>query len=128
MSRYILPTLIILLLIYSIIKKNNTYNSFVVGAKNSFNLVLTSFPYIATIFIAVEIFQVSGLAYLFSDFVSEATSGVATCSIISSAIGLPPRILSRFLYKIRLKLLHDHDKYFHHDRILLFQYLLLSKL
>lgn len=70
MSKYILPTLIMSLILYSIIKKNNTYNSFVVGAKNSFDLVLTSFPYIATIFIAVEIFNSSGLSILFSDFVS----------------------------------------------------------
>ena len=70
MSKYILPSLIILLLLYSVIKKNNTYNSFVVGAKSSFDLVLTSFPYIATIFVAVEIFNVSGLSVLFSDFVA----------------------------------------------------------
>lgn len=72
MSRYILPIVIILLLIYSMIKKNNTYNSFVIGAKSSFDLVLTSFPYIATIFIAVEIFEVSGLSHVFSDFVAPA--------------------------------------------------------
>ena len=51
-------------------KKNNTYNSFVIGAKSSFDLVLTSFPYIATIFIAVEIFNVSGLGVMFSDFIA----------------------------------------------------------
>ena len=70
MSKYILPSLIILLLLYSLLKRNNTYNSFVVGAKTSFDLILTSFPYIATIFIALEIFEVSGLSYVFSDFVS----------------------------------------------------------
>ena len=70
MSKYILPCLIILLLLYSLIKKNNTYNSFVVGAKGAFDLVLTSFPYIATIFIAVEVFNVSGLSILFADFVA----------------------------------------------------------
>ena len=70
MSKFILPCIIILLLLYSIIKKNNTYNSFVVGAKSSFDLVLTSFPYIATIFIALEIFEVSGLAHIFADFES----------------------------------------------------------
>lgn len=70
MSKYILPVLIILLLAYSLIKKNNTYNSFVVGAKSSFDLVLTSFPYIATIFIAVEVFNVSGLSVMFADFVA----------------------------------------------------------
>ena len=70
MSRYILPALIVILLLYSFIKKNNTYNSFVVGAKSSFDLVLTSFPYIATIFIAIEVFNVSGLSVMFADFVA----------------------------------------------------------
>lgn len=70
MSKYIIPSLIILLLLYSLLKKNNSYNSFVVGAKSSFDLVLTSFPYIATIFIALEIFDVSGLSVMFADFVS----------------------------------------------------------
>lgn len=70
MSKYIIPSLIILLLLYSLIKKNNTYNSFVMGAKTSFDLVLTSFPYIATIFIALEILDVSGLSVMFSDLVS----------------------------------------------------------
>lgn len=70
MSKYILPSLIVLLLLYSVVRKNNTYNSFVIGAKSSFDLILTSFPYIATIFVAVEIFNVSGLSVLFSDFVA----------------------------------------------------------
>lgn len=70
MSKYIIPSLIILLLLYSLLKKNNTYNSFVLGAKTSFDLVLTSFPYIATIFIALEIFEVSGLSCMFSNQVS----------------------------------------------------------
>lgn len=70
MSKYILPVAIIMLLLYSVIKKKNTYGSFVAGAKTSFDLVLTSFPYIATIFIAVEIFNVSGLSVMFSDFVA----------------------------------------------------------
>lgn len=70
MSSYIIPVLIIMLILYSAVKKKNTYNSFVVGAKSSFDIVLTSFPYIATIFIAVEIFNVSGLGVWFSDFVA----------------------------------------------------------
>ncbi len=70
MSKYILPILIIVLLLYCLIKKENAYNCFVVGAKSSFDLVLTSFPYIATIFVAVEIFNVSGLSVMFSDFVA----------------------------------------------------------
>lgn len=70
MSKYIIPVLILLLIIYSVVKKKNTYNSFVVGAKSSFDVMLTSFPYIVVIFIAVEIFNVSGLSVIFADFVA----------------------------------------------------------
>ena len=86
MSKYILPSLIILLLLYSVIKKNNTYNSFVVGAKSSFDLVLTSFPYIATIFVAVEIFNVSGLSVLFSDFVAPVFEFVGILKQLSELV------------------------------------------
>ena len=61
-SSYLMPILIISLVVYSIFKKNNAYNSFVYGAKTSFDLVLTSFPYLVAIFIAVELFSVSGLS------------------------------------------------------------------
>ena len=70
MSKYIIPTLILALILYSVFKKNNTYNSFVIGAKSSFDLVLTAFPYIVAIFVAVEVFNVSGLSVVFADFVS----------------------------------------------------------
>jgi len=70
MSKYILPFLILLLIAYGMIKKKNSYASFVSGAKSSFDLVLTAFPYIVAIFIAVEIFNTSGLAVLFADFVA----------------------------------------------------------
>ena len=72
MSNYIIPIFIIGLILYSLIKRKNTYNSFVIGAKSSFDIVMISFPYIVAIFVAVEIFNVSGLSVLFSDFVAPA--------------------------------------------------------
>lgn len=70
MSKFIIPILIIILIAYSVAKRNNTYNSFVVGAKNSFDIVLVSFPYIVAIFIAIEIFNTSGLSVIFADAVA----------------------------------------------------------
>ena len=70
MSKYILPILIILILLYGIVKKKNIYNVFVVGSSSAFDLVLTSLPYIVAIFVAVEIFNISGLSVMFADFVS----------------------------------------------------------
>ena len=70
MSKFIIPVLIIFLILYSVIKRNNSYNSFVVGSKGAFDIVFTSFPYIVAIFIAVEIFNTSGLSVIFADFVA----------------------------------------------------------
>ena len=70
MSAYIVPVIIISLILYSLVKRNNTYNSFVVGAKSSFDIVMISFPYIVAIFVAIEIFNVSGLSVVFADFVA----------------------------------------------------------
>ena len=70
MSAYIIPGFIIGLIVYSFIKKENAYQSFVFGAKTSFDLVLVSFPYIVAIFIAIEVFIVSGLSYKIADFVA----------------------------------------------------------
>ncbi|MBE5738647.1 MAG: spore maturation protein [Clostridiales bacterium] len=70
MSQYILPIMIISILLYGLLKRKNIYNAFVVGSKSSFDLVLTSLPYIVAIFVAVEVFNVSGLSMVFADFVS----------------------------------------------------------
>ena len=70
MSKYILPILIIFVMLYGLVRRKNIYNAFVIGAKSSFDLVLTALPYIVAIFVAIEIFNISGLGVLFADFVS----------------------------------------------------------
>lgn len=59
-----MPVLIIALLIYARIKKVETYNTFVNGAKGAFELVLGIFPYIVTIMIMVALMRVSGITDL----------------------------------------------------------------
>ena len=89
MSNYIFPILLILLIVYSTIKKNNTYQSFVDGAKTSFDLVLTSLPYIVAMFVAIEVFQVSHL----SAYLSTALSP------IFSFFGIPTQLAPLVLLK-----------------------------
>ena len=60
-SAYIIPILIISVLIYARIKKLETYNVFVKGAKGAFDLVLSIFPFIVTIMIMVALMRASGL-------------------------------------------------------------------
>ena len=58
---YIVPVILILTLVYGLIKRVNVYDSFVLGAKQSFNLSLSIFPYLAAMFIMVNALHASGL-------------------------------------------------------------------
>lgn len=89
-SSYIIPILIILLITYSVIKRKNAYSSFVYGAKTSFDLVLTSFPYIVAIFIAVELFSVSGLSSLLGKVLSPVFSVLGIPTELSELVLLKP--------------------------------------
>lgn len=60
-SVFIIPIFLILLLIYSRFKKVNSYMAFASGAKSSINLSLDIFPFLVTIFVAINLFRESGL-------------------------------------------------------------------
>lgn len=74
MSNYILPILFIGLLIFCLIKKINTYDTFVEGAKGAIKLVVSIFPYIATIMIAVTLLRISGITLFLSNLISPVFS------------------------------------------------------
>lgn len=71
---YILPVLMLILLIYALIKRVPAYTSFVEGAKDALNLCASVFPYIAAVFIGVQLFKASGLSKVMSDFMAPAFS------------------------------------------------------
>lgn len=70
MSAYIIPGIIIGVITYACIKRKNAYKAFVDGARSAFGLVLDSLPYIVAIFIAIEVFQTSGLSTIVSNFLA----------------------------------------------------------
>lgn len=72
MAIYIIPCFIIFILIYSLIKNINAYDSFVDGAKQAIDLCISTFPYLVAIFSIVELLQASGL----SDFISMLASPI----------------------------------------------------
>ena len=62
---YVLPILILLLLVYNLVKKQNNYDSFVKGAQKSLTLIFEIFANIVAIFVIIELFRASGIsAYL----------------------------------------------------------------
>ena len=70
MAIYIIPIFIIFLLIYSLIKKINAYDSFVEGSKQAIDLCINTFPYLVAIFSIVELLQASGLSEIISTLAS----------------------------------------------------------
>lgn len=58
---YVVPFLIIAVLVVGLVKRVNVYDGFVLGARKSFDLSLTIFPYLAAIFIMVNALHASGL-------------------------------------------------------------------
>ncbi len=71
---YIIPILILLLLIYSIIKKKNVYESFISGTKETLPLIFSIFPYLTAILVMNELMKTSGLLDLIIKIVSPVFS------------------------------------------------------
>ncbi len=89
MSAYILPILFILLFIYCIYKRLNTYDHFVKGAKGAIKLVVDIFPFIASIMIAVALLRVSGITSWLTHLLSP----------IFNALGVPPELTELVLLR-----------------------------
>lgn len=58
---YVVPSLLVAVLVVGLVKRVNVYDGFVLGARKSFDLSLTIFPYLAAIFILVNALHASGL-------------------------------------------------------------------
>ena len=83
MSNYIIPIFIVLVLIYSLIKKINAYECFVGGAKSAIDLCINTFPYLVAIFAVVELLSISGISSYFTQI----------CKPIFNFVGIPSELV-----------------------------------
>lgn len=67
---YVVPVLLIAVLVLGLIKRVNVYDSFVLGAKKSFDLSISIFPYLAAMFIMVNALAASGLDVYVTNFLA----------------------------------------------------------
>lgn len=67
---FILPALLIVVFAYGLFKRVNVYQSFVLGAKKSFDLSLSVFPYLAAMFLMVNALSASGADVYVTEFLS----------------------------------------------------------
>jgi len=89
LSVFITPALLIGLLIYGTIKKVNCYSAFVKGSAKSLDLCKTLFPFIIAIFVAIQLFNISGLSKICSQL----------CSPVFSFLGVPAELCELMLIR-----------------------------
>lgn len=82
MASYIIPIFLLVLCVVCFIKKINAYDHFVAGAKESVDLCINTFPYLVAIFVGVELFKLSGLSTVLSNWLSP----------FFNAIGMPKEL------------------------------------
>ncbi|MDR3292936.1 MAG: spore maturation protein [Clostridiales bacterium] len=89
MANFILPFLIAALFIYAAIKRIRVYDSFIDGVKDALKLVYSVFPYLAAIFIMVNLFRASGLSGYVTKLLSKPMS----------LLGIPPELTELILLR-----------------------------
>ena len=90
MTSYIIPVFIIFVLIYSLIKRINAYDSFVSGARQAVDLCINTFPYLVAIFAIVELLSVSGLSSVISKIASPVFNFLGIPSELTEFLILRP--------------------------------------
>ncbi len=70
MSAYLIPLLFILIFVFAFFKKVKPYDTFTDGVKSAIPFAINIFPYLVSIFVLTELFEVSGLSDIVCNFIS----------------------------------------------------------
>lgn len=70
MTGYVIPVLFLTVLIASFFKKKDAYGMFVEGSRGAVDLMVSVFPYLLTVMVAVEVFKASGVSALVAGWLS----------------------------------------------------------
>ena len=70
MSKYFIPILFLVIFVFALIKKVKPYDAFTLGAKSAIPFAMSIFPYLVSIFVLTELFEVSGISNAISSFLS----------------------------------------------------------
>lgn len=82
MTGYVIPVLFLTVLIASFFRKKDAYGMFVEGSRGAVDLMVSVFPYLLTVMVAVEVFKASGVSALVAGWLSP----------VMRAFGLPPEL------------------------------------
>lgn len=87
--QYFIPLFFILIFAFAFIKKVKPYDSFTDGVKSAVPFAVNIFPYLVSIFVLTELFEISGLSGIISRFLSPAFT----------FLGIPPELTKLVLIK-----------------------------
>lgn len=68
--KYVIPAVILITIVIAAFKKVSVYDSFIYGARESFSLIISLLPYLAGIFMLMEVFRESGLSEKISNILA----------------------------------------------------------
>jgi spore maturation protein B len=68
--KYFIPTLFLIIFVFALVKKVKPYDAFTLGAKSAVPYAVNIFPYLVSIFVITELFEVSGISTAVSNFLS----------------------------------------------------------
>lgn len=89
MSKYFIPALFLIIFIFALIKKVKPYDAFTNGTKSALPFAQSIFPYLVTIFVLTELFEISGLSNAISTLISP----------LFSLLGVPKELTKLILIK-----------------------------
>ncbi len=70
MSKYFIPILFLVIFVFALFKKVKPYDAFTSGAKSAIPFAISIFPYLVSIFVLTELFEISGISNAISSFLS----------------------------------------------------------
>lgn len=80
MTGYVIPVLFLTVLIASFFKKKDAYGMFVEGSRGAVDLMVSVFPYLLTVMVAVEVFKASGVSALVAGWLSPVMRAVRSAA------------------------------------------------
>ena len=86
---YFIPVLFLIIFVIAIIKKVKPYDSFTQGAKSAIPFAISIFPYLVSIFVLTELFEISGISNAVTKIVSP----------FFNALGIPKELSKLVLIK-----------------------------
>ena len=89
MSKYFIHVLFLVIFVFAIFKKVKPYDAFTLGAKSAIPFAVSVFPYLVSIFVLTELFEVSGISNTVANFLSP----------LFNLVGIPKELTKLVLIK-----------------------------